>query len=140
MELASFSYLAKTVLIHEGTITLRAVVLVVSLDRHMLIGSFLSIEHLRARLAGDRRLPMIFHIHMLIGGVLRGEGASASLTFKDGCPVVESIHMLLATTLIAKLTSARVTFDPMVVVVHVSIAVLSVAEPKVTGATFIHLD
>jgi hypothetical protein len=77
---------------------------------------------------------------MLIGGVLRGEGTSASLTFKDGCPVVKSVHMLLATTLIAKLSSARVTFDPMVVFVHVSIAVLSVAELKVTAATFVHLD
>lgn len=130
----------KTVLIHEVPIAFGAVVLVVSLFLHMLVGSFIGMEHLGTHLAGKCWLPMVLGIHMLISSSLRREGTDAGFTFKDRCPVIKRIHVLLAATLSSKLSRAGLTFHPMVVFVHVSIAVPAVAELEVTGATFVHLD
>ena len=169
LEWAWFSYLAKTVLIHKVPIALHAVVLVVPLGLHMLIGSFLSVKHLGTRLAGNCRLPMMLGIHMLIGSILGKEGTSARFTFKDWfpvanrihmlvgsmlgkestsarftfkdrCPMIDRIHMLLTAILSPKLTITGLALHPMIVIVHVSVILLSVVELKVTGATFEYLD
>lgn len=138
--MAWFSHLAKTVLILETPIALSAVVFVVSFGLHVLVGSFMGVEHLGTRLTGKFWLPMVLGIHMLIGSSLRREGTGAGFTFKDWCPVIKRIHVLLAATLSPKLTSAGLTLHPMVMFIHVSIAVLAVEVLDVTGATFVHLD
>lgn len=129
----------------------------------------MGVEHLGTRLAGNCWLPMVLCIHMLIDSSLRREGTGAGFTFKDWCPVIKRIHVLLAAILSPKLSRAGLTFKdwcsvikrihvllaamfspklsragftfhPMVIFVHVSVAVLEVAELEVTGATFVHLD
>ena len=140
LRLAWFSYLVKTVLIHEVPIALGTVVLIVPFGLHVLVGSFMGVEHLGTCFASNFWLPMVLGIHMLIGSSLRREGTTAGFAFKDWCPVIKRIHVLLAATLSPNLSRAGLTFNPMAVFVHVSIAVLAVAELKVTGATFVHLD
>lgn len=138
--MAWFSYMAKAVLIRETPIALGAVVLVVSFGLHMLVGSFMGVEHLGTRLAGNCWLPMVLGIHMLICRSLRREGTGTGFTFKDWCPVTKRIHVLLTATLGLKCSRAGLTFHPMVVFVHTSIVVLAVAVPEVTGAISVHLD
>lgn len=83
---------------------------------------------------------MIKRIHVLLAAMLSPKLLRAGLTFKNWCPVIKPIHVLLAAMLSPKLSRAGLTFHPMVIFVHVSVAVLEVAELEVTGATFVHID
>jgi hypothetical protein len=78
-------------------------------------------------------------LHVLVGRVLRGECTSASLTLKLGSPMLQVIHVLIARLITAEFTRARLALAPMIVIIHVLIAVRSIIEFVITSSAFPHL-
>lgn len=89
----------------------------------MLISSSLTAEHIIACLALDSRCLMACRVHMLISHDLATELAAASLAAKGRRPVVEVIHVLRTGATGSESLKAGLAFGPMLVVVHVFVAI-----------------
>jgi hypothetical protein len=104
----------------------------------VVVRSILGVELLGADLTFNGGCPVVQGVHVLIGGRLRRELAGARLAFESWCPVAQGIHMLTARIPGAEGSVAGLAFDPMIVVIHVLVAVLLVGEPRITLETFRH--
>lgn len=87
------------VFIMELAVTALAVVLVVSLRFHVLLGGLLSVESLLASTAWKLRRPVIGFVHMLVGCILGVEDLPTRLAGKFLGPVSARVHVLVASTL-----------------------------------------
>jgi hypothetical protein len=109
-----------------------------SLGHHVILSGLVRVEHHLAALAWDSWEPMAFRIHVVIGTILSTEGAGTGFTLEGRCPVVYSVHMLIASGLGAEDSRACLTLNPVIVVIHVLIAILPIPEFCVTSAAFKH--
>jgi hypothetical protein len=81
---------------------------------------------------------MAHRVHVLISRVLAPELAAAGLAVEGWCPVVEVIHVLGTGAIRAESSRAGLAFGPVVVVVHMLVAVTLVIEFIVAGCAVVH--
>jgi hypothetical protein len=118
-------------------VTVLAIVLVVTLGFHVLVGILLPVEFLRTRFTLDFRCPVTGAIHMLVGGISRREVLGASLTVESRGPVIGAVHVLVASSPAPKGTSTGLTLGPVVVLIHVIIAISLAPAVVRTGETLV---
>jgi hypothetical protein len=82
--------------------------------------------------------PMIKGIHMLVNCLLTAKLAGAGLAFKLWGMVIQCIHVLIAGPLGAEHAIASVAFNPMMVLIHMLIAIFTILEVIGAGRTFVH--
>lgn len=87
---------AQVILVHEMTITVHAVCLVVIQCGHVLVSSCLGMEDLVACVTGDSGSPVVYSVHMLIGGSNGAEFSIAGLTFGPVIVIVKMFHEVTA--------------------------------------------
>lgn len=82
---------------------------------------------------------MIHGIHMIVYCVLTEELVAASFTFKLWGTMAQCIHVLVAGPLTAKKVVASVALSPMIIVIHMLIAIFPIIEGIGAGRTFVHV-
>lgn len=95
---------------------------------HMLVSGRLGMELLVAGFAGNPRCPVAQGIHMLICGVPGAKLLGAGLTFVGWRPVIGVVHVLVASPPGAKGLGTGLAFRPVIILVHVFLAVFLVRE------------
>jgi hypothetical protein len=83
--------------------------------------------------------PVSGSSHVLIGSGLGGKRTSASFTLELRSPMLQSIHMLITRALAAKTTRAHIAIGPMIVIIHVIIAIALVDVAFVTSGAYVHV-
>lgn len=118
-------------------VTVFAVVPVVTLGFHVLVGILLCVELLGACVTLNSRLPVTSAAHMLVGGVLRQEAFVTSLTFESRGPMLGAVHVLVASTPAPKDTGTGLALRPVTILIHVVITIFLVPKGVVTGETLV---
>jgi hypothetical protein len=116
-----------------------AVVLIVILVTHVLIGCLLCMELSVASFAWYLRHPMAHRIHMLTRRRLRAKLPCAGLAADAWCPVLGVIHVLIASALCTKDSGAGLAFWPVAIVIHMVVAVVFVPEGLRARLTLVHI-
>lgn len=79
-------------------------------------------------------------LHMLIRSVLREKRLGASLTLEARCPVVLVPHMLIASMLGTKGGGTGLACGPVVIIVHVVLALVLIPEGSCACLALVHLE